>query len=447
MPLGAGSGSRPKIAVVGGGISGLSAAWLLSQTHDVHLFEAEDRLGGHTMTLKVEDPNAGTLAIDAGFIVYNEATYPNLTALFDHLRVETRASDMSFAVSMDNGRFEYGSTDLRALFAQKRNLVNPQFWSLLADLRRFYADAPRALIGLDETTTLDEFLRRGGYGAPFRTSHILPQAAAIWSSTVEDIAAFPAASFLRFFLNHGLLELDVKARPQWRTVVGGSSAYIAPLAAPFAGQVRLGAPVRAVTRHEDRVALRDAGGDELVFDQVVLACHAPEALRLLTAPTREENALLGAIRYRPNTAVLHTDAGRMPRRRSAWSAWNFLGSSAGGGEITYWMNRLQGLTADQSYFVSLGAKTPPRKETVLAVANFEHPVFDAAAVAAQQSLWSLQGRNRTWFCGAYFGSGFHEDGLQSALAVAEALGGDARPWTTPNPSGRIFIGGAPLAAA
>lgn len=426
-----------RVCVVGSGISGLSCAWLLSRAHEVVLFEAAPRLGGHTNTVELEAPDGRRTAVDTGFIVYNEHTYPNLTALFEILGVRTRGSDMSFAVSLDGGRLEYGSTDLRALFAQKRNLLNPKFWSMLGDLRRFYAAAPKALAALDDDMTLGAFLDAGGYGAAFQEAHLLPQAAAIWSSSVADIRAYPASAFIRFFVNHGLLELDVAARPQWRTVVGGSSSYIPYLTGGLAS-VRVGAQVVRVVRTGDGVRVRTRGGEEEAFDHAVLACHAPEALGMLDDPTGEEAEILSKIRYRPNVAVLHTDPELMPRRRSAWSAWNFVGDRAGEGEVTYWMNRLQGLEGAVPYFVSLNPPRPPRRDRILREMGYEHPAFDVAALKAQKALWTLQGRRRTWFCGAYFGAGFHEDGLQAGLAVAEELGGVARPWTTPSPSGRIF---------
>jgi len=432
------------IAIVGSGISGLSAAWLLSHAHEVTLFEAAERLGGHTNTIEARTAQGATTPVDTGFIVYNEKTYPNLVAMFHHLGVATRGSDMSFAVSLDAGRLEYGSTDLPALFAQKRNLLRPRFWSMLRDLQRFYREAPKALEDPDEGATLGEYLDREGYGVPFQRDHLLPQAAAIWSSDPVAIRAYPFTSFVRFFVNHGLLELDIHARPQWRTVVGGSGAYIPALTRPFSPGIRAKTPVRAIVRGSQGVELQGDAGDLGRFDHVVVAAHAPQALALLAQPTPLEAQLLGAIRYTPNLAVLHTDISLMPRRRSAWSAWNFVGESGGRGEVTYWMNRLQGLTGPETYLVSLNPPKPPAEERVISTQFYEHPLFDQAAVAAQKSLWALQGVGGVWFCGAYFGAGFHEDGLQAGLAVAEALGGTPRPWTVDAPNGRIY---APQAIA
>ena len=434
------TGSKPlNIAVVGTGVSGMSAAWLLSQRHKVTVYEAADRIGGHTNTVDAPAAAGGTTPVDTGFIVYNELNYPNLVALFKHLGVETRGSDMSFAVSLDGGSLEYGSTNLKALFAQKRNVLRPRFWSMLRDLQRFYKTAPHTVDHADQFTTLGDYLSRHGYGTAFQNDHLLPQASAIWSSDIDTIQSYPIASFVRFFKNHGLLEIDINARPQWRTVVGGSRSYIPLLTAPYADRIRLGTKVRAIARTGEGVTIQDGHGATTRYDHVVIAAHAPQALAMLMEPTAAEHQVLGAIRYVPNTAVLHTDTSLMPHRQAAWSAWNYIGASGGKGEVTYWMNRLQGLGGDEHYLVSLNPPVPPKPECVIATERYEHPLFDVAAGVAQRRLWSLQGVRNTWFCGAYFGAGFHEDGLQSGLAVAEALGGVRRPWDVENESGRIFI--------
>ncbi len=439
MIAGSTSPRRLRVAVVGAGVSGLSAAWLLSRTCEVTVYEAANRAGGHTNTLDVARRDGALEAVDTGFIVYNERNYPNFVALMDHLGVQTRASDMSFSVSLDGGGLEYGSTDLGALFAQKRNLLRPRFWSMLWDLQRFYKHAPRALQGAEDSLTLGDFLDQQAYGKAFQRDHLLPQAAAIWSSSAESIRAYPFASFVRFFNNHGLLDLNVAARPQWRTIVGGSRAYIDPLTAPLAGAVKLDAPIVSVSRTGEGAMVIDRRGERASFDHVVIAAHAPEALAMLADPTPHEQRLLGAMRYRANQAVLHTDGSLMPKRRRAWSAWNYVSDKGGVGEVTYWMNRLQGLRGPDQFLVSLNPPRPPRTASVLAVIDYEHPVFDLAAATAQRQLWSLQGQANTWFCGAYFGAGFHEDGLQSGLAVAEAIGGTRRPWSVKDESGRIFI--------
>ncbi len=427
------------IAVVGSGISGLSCAWLLSKAHRVTLYEAAPRLGGHTNTVEVPQSSGSAVRVDTGFIVYNQKTYPNLTALFAHLGVETRGTDMSFAVSLRGGRLEYGSTDLRALFAQRRNLVNPRFWLMLKDLTRFYRTAPADLGAGCGGMTLGGYLDAKGYGRAFQEDHLLPQAAAIWSSSLADIRNYPAAAFVRFFDNHGLLELDVHARPQWRTVVGGSRRYIRRLTAPYIDRILMDTPVASIHRDAAGVTINDAGGGARRFDQVVIASHANQALEMLENPSAEERALLGAFRYTRNTTVLHTDVALMPRRRAAWSAWNFVGGRDGPGEVTYWMNLLQGLESEAPLLVSLNPVHAPDPAKVVRTEIYEHPLYDHAALNAQQRLWSLQGDDRTWFCGAHFGAGFHEDGLQAGLAVAEAIGGVRRPWTVAAESGRIHL--------
>jgi hypothetical protein len=420
------------IAVVGSGISGLSAAWLLSQRHKVTVFEAADRLGGHSNTVE-----AGGVPVDTGFIVFNERTYPNLIALLRHLDVPTQRTVMSFAVSLDRGRLEYAG-DLRGLFAQRRNLVSPRFWSMLRDLARFYKAAPRDLPLMGDQG-LGSYLDGLGCGAAFRDDHLYPMAAAIWSTPVKDIPFHPAAAFVRFFENHGLLQF--RERPVWQTVVGGSREYVQRISAPFADRVRLSSPVHKVRRLPDGIAL-DAGRGWERFDQVVIAAHADQALAMLDDPDAEERALLGAFPYRRNEAVLHSDAALMPRRRKVWSAWNYAAQRDATHQelsVTYWMNRLQNLPGDLPLFVTLNPLTEPDPALVHRRDIYHHPVFDAAAGAAQGRLWSLQGRRNTWFCGAWFGAGFHEDGLQAGLAVAEQLGDVRRPWTVENESGRIHV--------
>ncbi|WBO23826.1 NAD(P)/FAD-dependent oxidoreductase [Sphingomonas abietis] len=421
------------IAVVGSGISGLSAAWLLSQRHRVTLFEADGRIGGHSHTVI-----AGETPVDTGFIVYNEQTYPNLTALFRHLDVPTKPAEMSFAVSLDRGRLEYAGTDLGGLFAQRRNLASPRFWSMLRDLERFYRRAPQDLPGMG-SLGLGAYLDRIGCGAAFRDDHLYPMAAAIWSTPVGDIPDYPAAAFVRFCENHGLLKLG--RRPAWRTVDGGSREYVARLTRSFADRISAGRPVRHIRRSAAGVEV-DGGDGIRRFDHVVIATHADQALAMLDDADAHERAILGAFGYRRNEAVLHADPSLMPKRRRVWSSWNYAsegGEAAPALSVTYWMNRLQGLPDDQPLFVTLNPIRPPDPALVHRRDAYDHPVFDAAAGAAQARLWSLQGTRNSWFCGAYFGAGFHEDGLQAGLAVAEQLGGVRRPWIVAGESDRIQI--------
>jgi predicted NAD/FAD-binding protein len=434
-----------EIAVIGTGIAGMSAAWLLSDAHRVTVYEQADRLGGHSNTVEVAGSD-GPSAVDTGFIVYNEPAYPNLTALFRHLDVATAPSEMSFAVSLRDGALEYSGADLRGLFAQRRNLVRPRFWRMLRDLLRFYREAPRELATLeDHALSLRAWLAMRGYGRAFVDDHLLPMAASIWSTPVGSVGDQPAVGFIRFCQNHGLLQ--TKDRPIWRRVVGGSRSYVARLTAPYAQSVRLGVGVQSLRRSSHGVTVTDTLGQQTRFDQVVVATHPDQALAMLEDPSDAEAALLGTFRYRLNPAVLHTDASLMPRRHAVWSSWNYLGDTASDGpSVTYWMNRLQGVRTAQPLFVSLNPPRPPDPACVLRREIYAHPQLDMAAAAAQRRLWSLQGVHRTWFCGAWFGAGFHEDGLQAGLAVAEQLGGVKRPWRVVDESGRIHLGPAPMMA-
>ncbi|WP_152014987.1 MULTISPECIES: FAD-dependent oxidoreductase [unclassified Bosea (in: a-proteobacteria)] len=427
-----------RIAIIGAGISGLSAAWLLGQAHDVVLIEAEPRLGGHANTILVPGDDGSETPVDTGFIVYNEKTYPNFVALLDHLGVATQPTEMSFAVSLDGGRLEYSGTGLAGLFAQRSNLASPRFWAMLQGLVRFYRDATRdARAGSADAMTLGEYLAAGGYGSAFRDDHLLPMAAAIWSAPCSEILSYPVQAFLRFHHNHGLLQLT--DRPLWHTVTGGSAVYVERLRKRFGGSIRLGTPARQVRRSPNEVLVMGDGWSER-FDQVVFAAHADQTLAMLADPDPLETSALGGFRYSRNRAVLHGDEALMPKRRRAWASWNHIGERArpdAACAVTYWMNLLQNLPGQRPFFVTLNPPDTLRSETILREEFHEHPIFDQAALIAQERLWALQGARRSWFCGAYFGSGFHEDGLQSGLAVAEALGDVRRPWNVPDESGRI----------
>lgn len=433
--------SRKSIAVIGSGISGLSAAWLLSQRHEVTLLEAEQRPGGHSNTVDVPT-RAGCVAVDTGFIVYNTASYPNLIALFDHLGVPTVATHMSFAVSLDTGRYEYAGSGLATLFGQPANIANPGHWRMILDTLRFFREAPGLIsAAADETLQLGRYLADASYSEAFITRHILPMAGAIWSTPSRDVLEFPVAAFVRFFANHGLLQ--VRNRPEWRTVVGGSREYVRRLLAATNGNVRLGEPAQQIARKPDGVTVTTATGAH-AYDACVVATHADAALALLSDAGADERQLLGAFRYSRNHAVLHRDALLMPQRRRLWSSWNYLGSGEGRDgslSVTYWMNKLQPLGPGcEDLFVTLNPSREIGATARIAAFDYSHPVFDSGAMTAQRHLWSLQARRRTWFCGSYFGYGFHEDGLQSGLAVAEEIGGVRRPWTVADESGRIHLG-------
>jgi uncharacterized protein len=431
-----------RIAVVGAGITGLGAAWLLSSRHDVTLFEAQSRIGGHSNTVDVAAPE-GTIPIDTGFIVYNERNYPNLIALFGHLGVQTAPSTMSFAVSLDNGGYEYSGTGLAGMFAQKSNVISPAHWRMTADILRFHREAKALTTQANSTSeSLGEWLARNRYSQTFIDRHILPMAAAIWSAPKDAMLAFPVATFARFFDNHGLL--TAYNQPIWRTVVGGSRSYVKAVMGAFAGQTRSNDPIAKVVRGPNGVAVVTASGASEMFDRVALCCHADEALALLEGPSDAERGVLSAFAYAPNEAVLHTDTNWMPRRRAVWSSWNYLSRDPKAPlVVTYWMNSLQPLATSTEYFVTLNPTTPIAPDKVIARFQYAHPLYDEAALAAQGEIWALQGQASVWFAGSYCGYGFHEDGLQSGLAIAEDMTREnspvRRPWNVAGESGRLAL--------
>jgi uncharacterized protein len=420
-----------RIAVIGAGIAGNSAAWALAvhSGHEVVVYEKEPRAGGHSHTVTI-DYDGKAIDVDTGFIVYNELNYPNLTALFANLGVETKTSAMGFSVSTGGGAAEWAGRDknmLSGLFARRRNLVSPAHLMMIREMFRFnrsaLADSAAGRIG---ALSIGDYLKAGGYSRRFREEYLIPMGAAIWSMPPEKLIGFPAASFISFFENHRLLHWD---RPAWRTVEGGSRAYVDKLTAPISGQMRLHTPVTQVRRHDLGVSVTDASGHTERFDQVIMACHTDESLALLTDMTQAEHSILSDIQYRSNDVWLHRDPALMPKRKAAWAAWNVLQAAPMEPDLTltYWMNALQGIPDTHPLFVTLNPANPPREDLTFGRFTYSHPQYDARAVAAQKRLVDVQGHQRVWFCGAWTGHGFHEDGLTSGLQVAEALGASV-PW-------------------
>lgn len=412
-----------RIAVIGSGIAGLASAWLLHREHDVVLFERDGRLGGHTHTHDVRI-GGREHRVDTGFIVFNPEHYPLLSRLFEELGVASRPTTMSFSVQCQRSGLEYNATDLDSLFCQRRNLLSPRFWGMVRDLTRFYRRAPELLHDAGPGPSLGEYLRRERYGAAFRDLHLLPMTCALWSLPVERALEFPARYLVRFMANHQMLQ--VSGRPQWRVVDGGSDRYLTAMRSRWNVRERPGCAVLGLRRDGEGAWVRHAWGLER-FDHVVMACHSDQALALLEDASAQERAILGAIGYQANEAVLHTDARLLPRRRKAWAAWNAYvpADAAAGCTVSYCMNLLQGLDAAEPVVVTLNRSADIDPAKVLARMRYEHPVHDPAAVAAQQRKHEIQGRRRTWFAGAYWGWGFHEDGMRSAVEVAQGLGAAA----------------------
>lgn len=414
--------TRKNIAIIGTGISGLGSAYLLHPHHHITVYEKNDYIGGHSRTIEVQTAD-GAIPVDTGFIVFNYRNYPLLTRLFAHLDVPVVKSDMSFGVSIGGGWMEYGTQQLRYVFAQKRNLLRPAFWRMLADIMRFNAQA-KTYLASDPAITLGECLHKLGVGRWFRDYYILAMGGAIWSAPLAEMLRFPASTFIRFFDNHGLL--TVNDQPQWYTVSGGSREYVHRLSAAFADKVRLNTGVVSVVREQDSVRVIDTHGGEQLYDEVVFACHADQALSMIKHPEAAEQEILSAFRYQPNRAVLHSDTSFMPRRKKAWSSWVYLSENSQDKSqqvsLTYWMNNLQTLATRQPLFVTLNPSREPSSSLIYNDHWFEHPVFDEAAIRAQADLPRIQGTNRLWFCGAYQRYGFHEDGLASAVSMARAMG-------------------------
>lgn len=412
-----------RIAIIGGGISGLASAWGLHRQHDTVLFEASDWLGGHTHTIDVPWPQADNkpqhYAVDTGFIVFNDNTYPHFIRLLAQLGLQGQATDMSFSVA--NGGLEYASHSLDGLFAQRARLASPQYWNMIRQILRFNRLA-RQLIGSNDERTLAQFLQDEGFSAHFRDNYLLPLCAAIWSASLQDARHFPAEHFARFFNNHGLLQ--VRDRPQWRVVPGGSRSYVEALKTRLQTDIRLQTAVLSVQRESDHVLLKTRDGEER-FDQVIFACHSDQALGMLRQPSEQEQAILGELPYTDNDTVLHTDASLLPDNRRAWASWNFrvADDSGAAAAITYHMNRLQGLDAPVEFCVTLNQSQRIDPAKIIGRYRYAHPLYTPQSNAARARRDEINGHNRSWYCGAYWYNGFHEDGARSALEVAQALGG------------------------
>jgi predicted NAD/FAD-binding protein len=413
-----------KLAVIGTGISGLTAAWALRDVHEVTVFEKANRLGGHSNTVTV-DYDGTSIRVDTGFIVYNALNYPNLIAFFEALGVQTQQSDMSFSVRDGRPGSEWGSDGAPGFFAWKRNILSLSHWALLAEMIQFNAKAQKdANNPLLHELTLGEYSAKLGLSNRFLERYLVPMGAAIWSTPEEGMLDYPAASFVNFFNNHRLVHFE---RPNWRTVTGGSQSYVQAIAKELGARIKLQCGVTAIRRTKKGVEL-EAGGTTHHFDEVILACHSDEALALLSDPTEAEAAILGAVRYAPNVAVLHRDPSFMPQRKSAWASWNVArGDVKAPIELTYWMNRLQGIDPNCRLFVTLNPARSVNSDLVFATIPYAHPQFDRPAAYAQKRLPQIQGVQKTWFAGAWQGYGFHEDGLRAGLRVALELGGKI-PW-------------------
>lgn len=421
MPLKTGTTAPKKIAVIGAGISGMGAAHALASDHSVVLFEAEDRLGGHART-RMAGKNRDQ-PVDTGFIVFNYANYPNMTKLFDHLDVPVIKSNMSFGASFDGGRMEYGLASMNALFAQRSNIASPKFLRMVRDILKFNAKGLEA--SQDETLTIGQLLDNLKLSDYFRDHYLLPFSGAIWSTPKEKILDFPAYAMMRFFDNHALL--GATGQHQWYTVDGGSREYVTRLDADMRKrgvEMRLGAPIDAVRRTADGADVKTHSADWEHFDEVIFATHSDDTLRMLSDATPTETSVLGAVRYQPNKVILHSDTSIMPKRRQVWSSWVYSEDAARTDteiNLTYWMNSLQPWLKGQDMMVTLNSNRPIKEDLIWDEVTLHHPVYDLAAIAAQQAAAAMNGLNRTWFCGAWMKNGFHEDGLSSALDVVNAL--------------------------
>lgn len=415
-----------KIAIVGTGISGLIAAYLLNQNHEITVFEKNDYVGGHSNT-KTIDYNNKKISVDTGFIVYNERNYPNLTALFKELNVKTDNSNMSFSVSLGGGKLEYAGTSLRTVFAQTKNLLNPFFIRMTLDILKFNKNA-LSIIEENRDISLGDYLKELHMSDSFKKWYLLPMGGAIWSCPLEQMLAFPAKTFVRFFKNHGLL--TVNDHPQWKTVSGGSKNYVKEIIKSFESKIKLNTRITCIHRKDGKVELEDGQGNKTMFDHVVLAAHGDQSLRILKDASPLEKEILGNFKYQKNKAILHRDKNLMPKRKKVWASWNYIAEKDiicnEMLSLTYWMNKLQNIDNEFPLFVSLNPSLPIKEELIFDEIEYEHPVFDVRAIKAQERISEIQGKNNTWFAGAWMGYGFHEDGLKAGLEVANSLGSKAK---------------------
>lgn len=409
-----------KIAIIGSGISGLGAAYLLNPDHEITIFESDTRIGGHSRTIEIETIG-GTTPVDTGFIVFNKHNYPNLTALFKQLNVPIVASQMSFGASIQNAFLEYGSVGLKALFAQRRNIFRPQFWGMIFDILKFNK---QALNYIDSDLSLSQCLDKIGVGEWFKNYYLLAMGGAIWSMPLQEMLNFPASTFIRFFDNHGLLTIN--NQPQWYTVKGGSKEYVSRLSADFHHNIKLNTKIQTVERQNGQIIIHFENGQTEPFDHVIFACHPDQSLKMLNRPTEQEQKIIGAFQYQPNTVYVHTDTSFMPKHKNAWSSWIYLSQHTKDKNpsvsLSYWMNNLQPLKTSTPVIVTLNPAKIPNQADIKDIHTFEHPIFNQKAIEAQKQLGSIQGLNNTWFCGAWTRYGFHEDGLLSAINVANGLG-------------------------
>ena len=414
-----------KIAIIGSGISGLGAAYLLNKDHDITLYEKNCYIGGHARTINI-DIGGKNVPVDTGFIVFNKRNYPNLTGLFNHLDVDINKSDMSFGISINNGYLEYGTRRIFDLFAQKSNLIRFSFWNMLKDILKFNKYAANYI---DSDLTLGEVIKELKLSNWFKDYYLLAMGASIWSTPSSGMLDFPASSFIRFFDNHGLL--TVNDQPQWYTVKGGSKEYVSKIIEPFKTNIKLNTSICKVIRNDDGVEIIEEEGNSVIYDQIIIATHSDQAISMIENPTKEEKEIIGSIKYQPNEMILHSDISFMQKRKNAWSSWVYLSEemedNSNNVSLSYWMNNLQNIDTNKDIIITLNPKRKPDIDKIYDTYVFHHPVFDINAIKAQKRLNEIQGKNNIWFAGAWQRYGFHEDGLLSAVNIAEKMGVNI-PW-------------------